>query len=56
MPHCGLAGVARVGNGGVAGGNAYIAIEKERKREKERALTGRSGGLHNAASVELAGR
>jgi len=26
----------RVGNGGVAGGNAYIAIEKERKRVRER--------------------
>jgi len=35
-------------------------MKKERKRkkeeEKERALTGRLGGLHNAASVELAGR
>jgi len=55
----GLAEVARVGNGGVAGGNAYITIvkkerERERRRERERksASTGRLGGLHNAASCQ----
>lgn len=33
----GLAEVTCVGNGGVAGGNAYITtVEKERGREKER--------------------
>lgn len=50
--HCGLAVVARVGNSGVAGGNAYITVIERREKEGERASTGRLGGLHNAASCQ----
>lgn len=61
--HCGLAGAARVGNGGVAGGNAYTAMvergkerekvgrnEEVRKGEKELRLVAREGCIMQRAS------